>query len=96
MALLDIETFLMSHSRTLKFFALPEVTKEDKILIDRLCGRKTVEALIAEELQCDPVLLKTDVENNFGENNTCLNSKQREFCDHVLNKLRVGNQCCVF
>ena len=76
--LLDIETFLMFHSRTLKAFALPEAAKENKIFNDRTSERKTVESVIAEELQYDPVLLKADDEISFGEN-TCLNRKQREY-----------------
>ena len=82
MILLDIEAFLLSHSRSLKFYALPGISNEDRAFINNLKNRVAVEAVINEELQHDLAELKSKVVNDFGDNGASLNSKQREFCGH--------------
>ena len=96
MILLDFEAFLLSHSRFLKLYALPEISYEDRAFIHNLKNRVAVEAVINEELQHDLAQLKSTVVNDFGDNGASLNSKQREFCGHIINCLKKQEQCCVF
>ena len=91
MIILEIEPFLLSHSRT-----LPEIFNEDRAFIDNLTNRVAVEAVINEELQHDLAELRSKVVNDFVDNRASLNSKKREFCGHLINCLKRQMQCCGF
>ena len=88
MILLEIEAFLLSHSRSLKFYALLEISNEDRAFIDNF--------KINEESQYDLAELRSNILNDFGDNRASLNSKHREFGGHVINCLKRQKQCCGF
>ena len=96
MILLEIEAFLLSHPRSFKFYALPEIFNEDRAFIDNLKNRVAVEAVIDEELQHDLAELRSKVVNDFGDNRASLNSKQRKICGQIINCLKRQEQCCEF
>ena len=84
--LLDVEGYLFS------LFALIDVIflcrKLTKKIIDNKFSLVKKEAIIYDELQYDPVLVKSEVDINFSKTGNCLNTKYREFCDHIIDHLR--------
>ena len=71
--LLDVKGYLFS------LFALIDVIflcrKSMKKIIDNKFSRVNKVAIIYDELQYDPVLLKSEVDINFSKTGNCLNTK---------------------
>lgn len=93
--LLDMETILKTQNKDLKHFALACPTDEEREELRKI-GVEKKHALFEDELNYDRSVLENITAARFGKEGLSLNKNQKEVCSHVLEKIKLREQCCVF